>query len=513
MTMLKMGLRSRAEAEEFASKIKHPEDQIIRYKVKGYGTMVPIASRIAKSEMTRLGMPWVGPVEFPCCDIKNEVIDLFTEHFGDGTLDRKYEMALKRMFKTKNKRELMLRAWKAKTFPIECPRCGKVYIWDTRKQKVLRRVSSIERKASLTARHLYDLYALEYVTSTVDMRNSPMLDDAAVYEAEAMFKKQKKLVWDNLCGDGLVAIVLEGLFCLDEHATTDDGEWKYKKDMNDIRDYFTDILKKAGQLRMFRGTLSDAKSLVGGTSQALKMSLDAFKRIPWESGYGGQAWAYITKQVAKLITSGPKSMIMIDNVIDLAHNTSSWINKFPEYTELFNALNVKRRARSVREFQGELSPKVAKLVGRLTMGEKPSKPGRRTIQDQQELLTDVSEYISSLFGGNVSSDGNYMMETELNYNQVASFLRSMKRLKMYIIKRSRSSVRSGGAVSSTHDNEAVYKIAYGENSFIIMFYPNHVDEMTANNINIGISNYGHKVSMAGLNKSIDDVMKWVERMF
>lgn len=63
-------------------------------------------------------MPWLESVD---CDGKRVPIDLYIEKYGLGLLPRKYERALERYYRTKDKKVMMQRALRGRKVVVQCP--------------------------------------------------------------------------------------------------------------------------------------------------------------------------------------------------------------------------------------------------------------------------------------------------------------------------------------------------------------------------------------------------------
>jgi hypothetical protein len=83
---------------------------------------------------------------------------------------------------------------------------------------------------------------------------------------------------------------------------------------------------------------------------------DYFTLPSWRANYGGESWAEITQNILKLWDEYPTADAkFIDHVVDLAHNTSTWLDKFERGHLLLDALDLKFDARSPKEYVDQLS--------------------------------------------------------------------------------------------------------------------------------------------------------------
>jgi len=55
------------------------------------------------------------------CDGRRVPVDMYIEMYGTGRLPRKYEKALERFFKTKDKRRMLWKALNSDKVPVLCP--------------------------------------------------------------------------------------------------------------------------------------------------------------------------------------------------------------------------------------------------------------------------------------------------------------------------------------------------------------------------------------------------------
>ena len=70
-------------------------------------------------------------------------VDMYIEKFGTGELPRKYEKALVRHFRTKDKKEMLRRALHSDTVVIMCPESKKIEIVDATSGELVKRLGRV----------------------------------------------------------------------------------------------------------------------------------------------------------------------------------------------------------------------------------------------------------------------------------------------------------------------------------------------------------------------------------
>lgn len=95
-----------------------------------------------------------------------------------------------------------------------------------------------------------------------------------------------------------------------------------------------------------------------GANFTLRVMIDSFERLSWQSEFGGKAWVDITKAALKIGESlNQKGFAVfykaVDHFVDLAHNTNSVLDKFKGYDEgwLFYWVDLKRYSKSVYDLK------------------------------------------------------------------------------------------------------------------------------------------------------------------
>lgn len=102
------------------------------------------------------------------------------------------------------------------------------------------------------------------------------------------------------------------------------------------------ILKK--QDRNVLSSIEDEVQDTFGTDlkSLLEFCSTIFHDLSWESSFGGDSWGRITDEVINGYESFPGlEFEFIDHLIDLAHNTNVWIDKFTHDQKLLQALDDK----------------------------------------------------------------------------------------------------------------------------------------------------------------------------
>lgn len=139
--------------------------------------------------------------------------------------------------------------------------------------------------------------------------------------------------------------------------------WNRKKTLSEVEDYikknFEGRMSIPEVLQMCAGIFGD---IWGGSTQGLHTS------IGWHGGYGGEDWAEIAETMSDFYQKGPYKITMgeIDHVLDLVHNTGSWLDKFPNEMDLIIALDDKYEANSPQQYRDKVTdPQVRKWLSKV----------------------------------------------------------------------------------------------------------------------------------------------------
>lgn len=111
------------------------------------------------------------------------------------------------------------------------------------------------------------------------------------------------------------------------------------------------------------------------TVDVVRKSIDYFMDdidgidIDWFPAYGGEKWGNIARELYEFYKENPIDLKMedFDHIIDLAHNTGSWLDKFPNYRDMLIALDDKFEARTPEDFRDKIRDRnIRKWLGEVT---------------------------------------------------------------------------------------------------------------------------------------------------
>lgn len=238
-------------------------------------------------------------------------------------------------------------------------------------------------KESVTAKKLFNFYALSLLSSKYMLHSSPY-DKEEAQRIQRRYAEISGELWEDLCADGIMAVIREGAHgSLHAYPVKKDYLRPSEHEMNVETWVGTTSLRCLDVLRAFHAVTKGEKrsNVQYELSEVVSKIEEIFKtkvnkvlrfllylfgspRIKWDDEYGGAAWADITRTVIKFYEKGKgnASEEEIDHYVDQVHNLGTWLNKFPNFRTVQQALNRKRYANYPNEYLEELEPDVREWI-------------------------------------------------------------------------------------------------------------------------------------------------------
>ena len=272
---------------------------------------------------------------------------------------------------------------------------------------------------------LYDFYVIEFISSYYKDFNKDEIPQLLSEIKESAVKQFKKRILDDV----YLAICAEARHVTDSSnfktiakqpnsldrlsiRFNDPNSAKIMKEYHDLYsslDSNVSLQEKAERfIKRHRRGRSDGydisyyiSALVlkqnGANKEAfIKAAKDSFEKFDWDVSYGGEAWGKICNGWLKLNASKTlhESIIWMDHIIDLQHNTGtvfnkliSWEGKDSGYSWINDVLDHKRNIKEIMELVPFTSPKI-KQVALKVLKEKEGKTEQKD--------TDYSHFLNQI---------------------------------------------------------------------------------------------------------------------
>jgi len=225
---------------------------------------------------------------------------------------------------------------------------------------------------AVQATDIYNFYALDFVMGA---GNRVSMDDADIDTLHRKYATAKSHIWGELIAEGIQAMLRESDHMLMSSSIApgvheEDRLAMYHKLGNALSECHA-LMKTSG----FNFAAADhmADRHFGSTEKCLQYLIDVFstKYMVWSPNFGGRKWQIIAEAILALYKKGPIASTVrdIDHILDLAHNTGTWLNKFINKNKVMAALDKKFKAKTPHDFKSEIDdPEIRKLVGKGLFG-------------------------------------------------------------------------------------------------------------------------------------------------